>query len=124
MNEPPFDVNVTDEYGLMNFSRGMPRVDENTSKGTIIGKVVAKDYDANDTLMFFLDDDSGGHFALETTTCQSEAGVAVRLRTVRCASEMNNFLTILGRTHCLLDDACRFSKSRLRKRRSLTAHKH
>ncbi|XP_065840080.1 protocadherin Fat 4-like isoform X2 [Oscarella lobularis] len=76
VNEPPFDVNVTDEYGLMNFSRGMPRVDENTSKGTIIGKVVAKDYDANDTLMFFLDDDSGGHFALETTTCQSEAGVA------------------------------------------------
>ena len=80
----------------------MPRVDENTSKGTIIGKVVAKDYDANDTLMFFLDDDSGGHFALETTTCQSEAAWRYDYVTVRCASEMNNFLTILGRTHCLL----------------------
>ena len=80
MNEPPFDVNITSEYGQMNISRAMPRVDENTPKGTVIGKVVAKDYDANDMLAFFLDDDSGGHFALGTTTCQSETGMPVRLR--------------------------------------------
>ena len=52
MNEPPFDVNITDEYGQLNFSRGMPKVDENTSKGTIIGKVVAMDYDTNDMRRF------------------------------------------------------------------------
>ena len=80
MNEPPFDVNITDEYGQMTFNNGMPIVDENTPKGTIIGKVVAKDYDANDTLTFFLDDDSGGHFALGTTTCHSETDVPVRAR--------------------------------------------
>ena len=41
---------------------------ENSFDDTVIGTVVADDYDANESLSFFIDDSAGGLFRLGATT--------------------------------------------------------
>ena len=41
---------------------------ENSLDGTVFGTVVADDYDANESLSFFIDDSAGGLFRLGANT--------------------------------------------------------
>lgn len=68
VNEAPINISFIDSAGQLQFSSGLPRVEENSPTGTIVGTIEALDYDANETLTFRLDDDSKGMFALGSSS--------------------------------------------------------
>jgi hypothetical protein len=71
VNEPPINISIADNGGQLSFATDIPRVEENSPIGTIVGTVEALDYDANETLILRLDDDSNGMFALAPSKCKS-----------------------------------------------------
>jgi len=64
-NDAPFSIQITSTNGQVNFPVDRPRVKENSKLNTVIGTVVALDPDINQALIFKLDDDAGGQFALD-----------------------------------------------------------
>ena len=72
VNEAPISMNFTDDNGQLKFGKGYPRVEELSPVGTVVGTIVALDYDEKETLVFRLDDDANGRFALAKAkpTCQ------------------------------------------------------
>ncbi|XP_062505201.1 protocadherin Fat 4-like isoform X3 [Corticium candelabrum] len=81
VNEAPISISFTDTDGQLSFSDNVPCVQENSPKATIVGTIEALDYDANETLVFRLDDDSNGMFALRDSadlyckTLQNNKGI-------------------------------------------------
>ena len=77
VNEPPMQVNVTDDNGQLKFSDNDPRVEERSPVGTTVGTLKAFDLDKNEKLAFRLDDSSGGMFSLGPVSCKAVANVRV-----------------------------------------------
>ena len=72
VNEAPISINITCQGGQLSFPDGNAQIRENSASGTKIGTLEAFDYDAGQTLTFYLDDDAGGKFKLASrANCQS-----------------------------------------------------
>ena len=80
VDEAPFRVNITDDSGQLSFDDDEPRVKENSPRGTVVGKIVSYDYDANDAMTIQLDDDAAGRFSLGLVTCKNSTDILVRIK--------------------------------------------
>ena len=88
VNEPPIKIAITDETGQLSFLDDRPRVQENSSKGTVVGTAIAYDSDEKELLSFRLDGDANGRFALGPVTCKAVTDVPVSRNDF-----LNNFLS-------------------------------
>ena len=86
MNEAPVTVIFKDTGGQLRFVDDVPKVNENSAIGTVVGIVEAHDADAGQTLIFSLDDDAGGRFKVATgksVICSSAKSISVRISYLR-----------------------------------------
>ena len=98
VNEPPIKIAITDETGQLSFLDDQPRVQENSSKGTVVGTTIAYDRDEKESLSFRLDGDANGRFALGPVTCKAVTDVPVSRNDF-----LNNFLSFFfqsAKTKC------------------------
>ena len=77
VNEPPININITDETGQLSFPKNRPSVKENSAKGTVVGTAIAYDRDEKESLSFRLDGNANGRFALGPVTCKAITNVPV-----------------------------------------------
>lgn len=72
VNEAPVNLQIVSTQGQISFSRDSPKVKENTATGENVGMVYAYDDDTVEKLVFTLDDDGDGAFAISNKTqCSS-----------------------------------------------------
>jgi hypothetical protein len=68
VNEAPVRIQITSTGAQMSFPVNNARVKENSPLNTVIGTLIALDYDSNQNLTFRLDDDANGKFVLDSTS--------------------------------------------------------
>ena len=83
VNEAPTKIEITSDGGQISFPKNLPRVNENTAVGTIVGTLHAYDEDAVESLRFSLDDDGNGTFSVDNTaSCSNSSDSGKTLHTV------------------------------------------
>ncbi|XP_065053229.1 protocadherin Fat 4-like isoform X4 [Rhopilema esculentum] len=83
VNEAPTKIEITSDRGQISFPKNLPRVNENTAVGTIVGTLHAYDEDAVESLRFSLDDDGNGTFSVDNTaSCSNSSDSEKTLHTV------------------------------------------
>ena len=72
VNEAPANLQIVPSGGQVRFPKDFPKVKENTATGETVGMMYAYDDDAVEQLVYTLDDDSDGAFAISNKTqCSS-----------------------------------------------------
>ena len=64
INEAPINISLTSEYGQRSFPDNIPKVNENSKRGTTVGTFHALDHDEVQSLNFSLNDDASGKFTV------------------------------------------------------------
>ena len=66
VNEAPVSSVFKSTGGQLSFPDNQPRVNENSKIGTQVGEIHVTDKDANESLVFSLDNDAGGLFSVSS----------------------------------------------------------
>ena len=64
INEAPINISLTSESGQQSFPDNIPKVNENSKRGTTVGSFHALDHDEVQSLNFSLNDDASGKFTV------------------------------------------------------------
>ena len=64
INEAPINISLTSESGQQSFPDNIPKVNENSKRGTTVGSFHALDHDEVQSLDFSLNDDASGKFTV------------------------------------------------------------
>ena len=64
INEAPINISLTSKSGQQSFPDNIPKVNENSKRGTTVGSFHALDHDEVQTLNFSLNDDASGKFTV------------------------------------------------------------
>ena len=100
--EPPVSIRFSDTGSQLSFPDDSPRVNENATLITVVGKVIARDQDSG-TLTLSLDEDAGGLFQLTTpSTCAVSVSICFTATQHHflCRSLAGRFYCLLRKRHC------------------------